>query len=88
MKWLREHWLPLALVAAWAVTFLYAAWCDGLFVWHSPAQPSVRAELANERIPQIEAKAKTTRRAARAKVDQEVSDAARASDLVDYLGSR
>lgn len=49
------------------------------------APVAVVQQLAAERIEKAETKAKETRRSARARVDKEVSDAARAGDLVDYL---
>lgn len=55
----------------------------------TPVAPGeVRAELAAERIPAIREQAKTTKRAARIRVDDEVINATRDSSLVDYTNSR
>lgn len=73
--------LCLALVAA----LLFAFFRTGREPTHSP---EARRELAEERIEKIETRAKSERRAARARVDREVQDAAATGDLVDFLDSR
>lgn len=54
----------------------------------APVSVDVVRELAAERIEDAKAEEQTKRRAARARVDQEVSRAVRDSDLVDYLNTR
>jgi uncharacterized membrane protein len=92
MSFARRHWLPLTLAAAGFLSGAYA----GHACWPAPSTPAaaakdaaeVRGELAEERIPQIEEKAKTARRAARAQHEQEVHDASAARSLGDYINSR
>lgn len=77
----------------WFIAFLVvAALLVVAFFWTGrrpePATPEIVRELAEERIPQIEARSKATRRATRARIDHEVDDASLSRDLVDYFNSR
>ena len=86
MSWLKERWPAMALGAAFALaaSTLVGERCDSAPV----ASPGLRAQLAEAKIPAIRAESKAKRRAARARVDEEVSRAASASDLVEYTNSR
>lgn len=81
----REKWL-VPLVLALTAAALVVAW----LYRPRPTPPAVETvrELAEQRVEDHRTEGKATRRAARARVDKEVRDAAAAGDLADYLRSR
>lgn len=84
---LKERWRALLAVAFIVACAVFVCW-RAMHVEQPTAPVEVRRELAEERIPQIEAQSKATRRATRARIDQEAQRDAGDSDLVGYLGSR